>query len=162
MFDKNMLWKRNIEKNIQNKHLIQERKLYEECIFEPQITKDPILLRSRSLKNDNMYNKNMEWKLKIETERISKAKENEEKLMTKSTVNNKTSRLYMNTSSVVNNKRNNESIVSKDFFTGVDGNLKYVFLLLILIFLTLTYISFTSLFPSLFLHKFLFNAFFLY
>ena len=80
VFEKNMIWRRNVEKNIQNKHLIQERKIYQECIFEPQISKDPILLRSKSLKNDGMYIKNLEWKNAVEEKRKNKIKDNENKL----------------------------------------------------------------------------------
>jgi hypothetical protein len=84
VFEKNMMWKRNVEKNIQNKHLIQERRLYQECIFEPQIRKEPILLRSKSVKNNSMYIKTMEWKTKIQSERERKAEEHQQMLFNNS------------------------------------------------------------------------------
>lgn len=80
-FEKNMYWKRNVEKAIQSKHLVQERKLYEECIFEPQITKDPILMRSRSVKNDGMYIKTTIWKNRLEDEKKKKAEEYQQQLL---------------------------------------------------------------------------------
>ena len=74
-FDKNMMWKRTVEKNIQNKHLIQERRLLQECFFEPQIGKTTTI-RPEDIKNrrrnDNMFNKSQEWKLKIETRKRQK------------------------------------------------------------------------------------------
>lgn len=99
VFEKNMLWKRNVEKNIQNKHLIQERKLYQECIFEPQIRKEPILLRSKSVKNDSMYIKSMQWKNKVQTDREKKAEEHQQMLI--------------NNSQIVHNKCKYSNIKSK-------------------------------------------------
>lgn len=55
IFDRNMHWKRNVSKNIQNKHLIQERKLFEECLFEPQLFNKPI--KTMNSLRDN-YNNN--------------------------------------------------------------------------------------------------------
>lgn len=81
VYDKNLLWKRKIEKNIQNNHLILERKLYKECFFEPQISKEPILLRSKTLKNDHIYKKNKEWVDKINEKRKHAIQQQEENII---------------------------------------------------------------------------------
>lgn len=88
-FDKNMIWKRTVEKNIQNKHLIQERKLLQECFFEPQISKTTFVRqedKQSRKRNDNMYNKSQEWKLRIETRKRQKEIEIEEKRIKDSTM----------------------------------------------------------------------------
>lgn len=85
-YDRNLIWKRNVDKNIQNNHLIQERKAFQECLFEPQLFRKPLLTvqnvitsSKENFKNDNMYNKTKEWKTKVDTIRKHKEIENEEK-----------------------------------------------------------------------------------
>lgn len=104
VYDKNLLWKRKIEKNIQNNHLILERKIYKECFFEPQISKEPILLRSKTLKNDHIYKKNMEWIDKVNEKRKHAVQVQEETII-------KNSKMYH----VKSSRTNENSIYSSKF-----------------------------------------------
>ena len=67
-----MLWKRNVEKRTQNRQLIQERKDYQECLFEPQLFRKKngldrkFIEKKEVLGNDFMYNRTMEWKNKLD------------------------------------------------------------------------------------------------
>lgn len=88
IFDRNMIWKRGVDKEIQNKSLIQERKLYQECLFEPQTSmfgykintnETSTSILERRNKNDYVYNKSIEWKNKVENKRRQKDLENIEK-----------------------------------------------------------------------------------
>lgn len=88
IFDRNMIWKRGVDKEIQNKSLIQERKLYQECLFEPQTSMSGYKINTNETsssilekrnKNDYVYNKSIEWKNKVENKRRQKDLENIEK-----------------------------------------------------------------------------------
>lgn len=67
-FEKNVKWKKQIQKNIQNEHLLRERKEFEECLFKPKTFNFENNL-VQLISNDYLYRKNTEWKNKIDSKR---------------------------------------------------------------------------------------------
>lgn len=67
-YNKNIKWKQQVEKFKQTQHLINERKEYEECFFQPVIKK-PLLTEttenSTKRDQDHIYKKNIEWLRKV-------------------------------------------------------------------------------------------------
>jgi hypothetical protein len=67
-YNKNIKWKQQVEKFKQTQHLINERKEYEECFFQPVIKKTLLTETSDNTTKrdqDHIYKKNMEWLRKV-------------------------------------------------------------------------------------------------
>lgn len=76
-YDKNLKWKSQVEQNVQAKQLIQERKIMEECLFEPRLFQSIVLKTmesKRSQSNDEFYSRSIEWKKGVDQAKKEKEK----------------------------------------------------------------------------------------
>jgi len=61
-YQKNILWKTDVERSKQEIQIEKEKKLYSECFFEPNVQLNrPERKNNKSLSNDYFYKKNINW-----------------------------------------------------------------------------------------------------
>lgn len=83
-YSKNMKWKQQVEKFKQNQHLLNERKQYEECLFQPMTNRkglDPLV---GAVTGDYIYKKNIDWLKKVNENRKIKDLEMQQEMRDKS------------------------------------------------------------------------------
>lgn len=121
-YSKNLKWKEGVENFIKNQHLVNERKQYEECVFQPvinkKIIKETIDTEYEKKGNDYIYQKNMKWLKKVKEDKQIKNLEMIEEMKQKAKFTTIRERISISRSKT--NRNSNVSMSFRDFKTEED------------------------------------------